>query len=69
MTRTQANAAILRAAEAWAKTDGAWVAVGSPAKAANATQALIIMRRKEAHADLLNAASALIPTDKGNNAK
>lgn len=59
MTRTEANTAVLRAAEVWATANGAWLAVGSPAKAANATQTLIIMRRKEAHSDLLNAASAL----------
>ena len=34
-----------------------------------ALEDLVITYRKEAHADLLNAASALIPTDKGTNTK
>jgi hypothetical protein len=59
MTRTEANTAVLRAADAWGVADAAWAAMGSPSKAATADQSYVITRRKEAHAALLNAASAL----------
>lgn len=68
-TPDTARSAVLMAAAVWATSNAAWVAAGSPAKAANTLKDLVITCRKEAHADLLNAASALIPTDKGNNAK
>ncbi len=54
-----ARSAVLMAAAVWATSNAAWVAGGSPSKPTNATQALLITRRKEAHSDLLNAASAL----------
>ncbi len=62
-----ARSAVLMAAAVWATTNAVWIAAGSPKKATNSLHELIITRRREAHADLLNAASALIPTNEGTN--